>query len=113
MTHPWLHRSKIASSARNTLFFRSHTFVETANLADDGLQLHFSPDTASPGPFDALLEVFEHETREPNAWRDPALLARGRLAVRFPRPLTEYLVRVTLDGHLAYASGYRHIEIPF
>ncbi len=107
------YQPRIVSSARSMLFFRSHTFVETANLTKDGVHFYFSPDTVSPGPFDMLVEVFDYQTLQTHTRHAPEATARGPLAVRFRRPLTEYLVRLTLDGHLAYANGFRDMEIPF
>ena len=106
------YEQRIVASTRSQLFFCKHTFVQEARLSATGITFDFSPDTESPGPFAMKLELV-HERGADSPERE--IMAKDKLQVKFKRPLDEYVIRLWLDGHLAYANGYVNMEeqIPF
>lgn len=106
------YQPKIFASNRSELFFRKRTFIESATLLADHIYLHFSPDTTCPGPFRLLLEITTSRV-----WsRDMPDFTLGpsyEFSVKLKRPISQYQIRILLDGHLVYANAFEEIEIPF
>ena len=100
------------ASTGSQLFFCRHTFVQEARLSTTGITFEFSPDTQSPGPFAAKLEIaYEQRTQV----FESQVIARGKWPVAFRHPVYAYAIRLWLDDHLAYANAYDSLEeeIPF
>jgi len=101
---------RVTSSTRYSLFYRLHTYLRTCRLFPDHIDMDFSPDTQSPGPFHFTLTVQWAEGTFREERND--FFAKGPVTLRLGRKLTEYDVRIELDGHLAYKGDYCY-EIPF
>ncbi len=106
------YRSKISATARITLFWKKHTFVETAHLSSEGVRFDFSQDTESPGPFQLRIDLVDKSGREYLHRKNDFQTSDG-LELDFSRSLDDYTVCVMLDGHLAYWNSYEKIVIPF
>jgi hypothetical protein len=108
------YQSKIISTARNTLFLRQHTFIETARLSETSARFHFSPETQSPGPFYLKVEINPYNSRRVHAEKDDFKVdPRNPLVVRFPTSIPNYRIRLSLDNHVAYENEYFDQDIPF
>ncbi len=103
------YEKKVVATARNTLFFRRHTFVESARLSSKAIRLHFSPDTESPGPFYVTIDINDRRIWE-NQFVDHI---RGKLEIPFRQSLPKYEVRIFLDSHITYAGKHVEIDVPF
>lgn len=107
------YRGRITATSRIDLFERKHTFVESVRLTSDAAFFDFWPDTLSSGPFDCVVRVSSGER----------ILTKYSFALRldsfsyrygFRPSLSSYDIRLTLDGHIAYANDYTEIaNIPF
>lgn len=105
------YQEKIVSTSKYSLFFRQHTFIQTVRLTPTGMDLNFSPETKSPGPFQMRIEVIADGLLYPLE-RDATNL-NGKFPLKFMRSLSEYEVRVKLDSHLIYANSYEDFDLPF
>lgn len=104
---------KVAATTRNTLFFRQYTFVESANLETTSATFRFSPDTRTPGPFHTHIELTDIIQRKTYQWGQEKYNTQKTLKINYPIPISKYAIRMTLDGHLAYANSYEELDIPF
>ncbi len=103
--------NKIVSTTKNTLFFREHTFIETARLDFGKVILSFSPDTESPGPFSLKVEYIfggKQKVIEKENFR-----IESPYNFSIPAPTSNYAIQVFLDEHLVYANEYQSSKVPF
>jgi hypothetical protein len=108
------YKDRIASTARMTLFYRQHTFVDSVRLTQDRIVFRFSPETQSPGPFDLILSLEADGRVDSRSMREFLVTSvNAMLEVPFRRPVPRYSARLELDGHLVYAGSYAPIEAPF
>lgn len=109
------YRGRITATNRIDLFERKHTFVEVARLDSNGVSFEFSPDTASPGPFHCIVTLTIGERAFSVETPTLDLKANGyRYNGNFRKAQDSYDIRLTLDGHIAYANDYDEIaNIPF
>ena len=126
--------SRIGVDTRMNLFHSSWTFVEQVVMGSQRLLFRFNPDTMTPGPFRAsvelevpadpqsdflYLEILDLDRlaghSQTYSWTDNEFYAcdvlRFTLA-RLGNP-SEYSVRLELDGQLAYAGKYESTDLPF
>jgi hypothetical protein len=105
--------SKTVATTRSDLFYRKHTFVESARLNTDTARFQFSPDTESPGPFHLQVEIKAGSHRYP--YEDETFLVptRYNYRLRYPQHLSWYTISLHLDRYLAYYGKYEEVEIPF
>jgi hypothetical protein len=104
------------SSARQNLYNRQHTFLETVRLSGDSVVLNFSPDTLSPGPFRLVYEfkaangaVLQRHERDDFMVQNLA----GKCDLLIPAPVKEYEITVMLDSALIYANSFQATDAPF
>ena len=108
------YRGRVISSTRSDLFCRRQTFIETVSLSSEAASFHFSPDTASPGPFHLRIDLTVGSTGYRRDAEDFKLEKPYVLVIPLPLVVAPaYTIRLSLDGHLAYANTYKEIEIPF
>jgi hypothetical protein len=107
---------KIVATQRSEHYFRRQTFIQTARLNSVSIRLHFSPETQSPGPFHARVQVntgFGQRSLE-NTNFNLAALGESRIWVLTLRPpVSNYEILIFLDGYLAYANGHHEADLPF
>ena len=107
------YQDKIVASTRSNLFYRRQTFVETVRLSSKAAYFRFSPETKSPGPFHLRVQV-EIASSQHSLEAESFKLERPYvLQIPLPFLSTDYTIRLYLDNHLAYASTFEEIEIPF
>lgn len=106
------YQGKILATARSEHFFRRHTFIQRARLSSTSVVFQLSPETQSPGPFHCQA-TFEFESLQRTVVRKDFRAGSRDLQIEWNRPITDYQIRLTLDGHLAYANRYRETVIPF
>lgn len=99
-----------------SLSVRSHykrwTYLESVDVKRDNVTLNFSPVSASPGPFEILVEIFDATGKPRGMWRNAAFMANRsqRINLTSPEALGAYRVRVSLDGLLAYSGVFKPEE---
>ncbi|NLD73267.1 MAG: DUF4433 domain-containing protein [Chloroflexi bacterium] len=103
------YHKRVVATGRLSLHERTHTFVDKAVLSSDAAVFRFSPDTKSPGPFDARFIIEGQNTVHETSHR---ILANRSLRVTF-QPLSSYSITLLLDGHLAYAGSFVDTELVF
>jgi hypothetical protein len=106
------YQSRMFSSAKQNLYTRHHTFLETVRLASDVVLLNFSPDTMSPGPFQLSFEfkTLAGEHLQKRVIRDFMVRSPdGQYDFRIPAPAKEYEITVMLDDALIYTNAYREL----
>lgn len=109
------YKKRIVASARSNLYFKQHTYVETARLDSERAVLQFSPDTQSPGPFHLQVKLTVDSKTYARDQMDFALSGSYKLNIRTGSKIYEEL-EVLLDGHVVYANSFvESIEddIPF
>lgn len=106
-----LYQDKVVASARSGLYYRRQTFVETVRMSSKAAYFHFSPETQSPGPFHLRVQL---ETVSSQYSRDAAsFMLQAPFILEIPISAVAYTIQLSLDDHLAYASTFEEIEIPF
>ncbi len=106
------YQNRVAATTRSSLFFRSHTFVNTARLSSGSAAFFFPPETLSPGPFHLRVDLTDEHGVTRSA-EEKEFYANQRLQLNFRRPFAGYTIQLTLDGHLAYGNQFEEIDIPF
>jgi hypothetical protein len=107
---------KIVATPRSEHYFRRQTFIQTARLNSDSIRLHFSPETQSPGPFHARVQLNTGLGRRSleNGNFNLATLGESLIWVLMLRPpVSNYEIRIFLDGYLAYANSHHEADLPF
>lgn len=107
------YRNKIAATSRSTLFFRKHTFIQTARLSSRSVTLDFSPETSSPGPFHLKIYV-KTETQDGIFEKaDFFVQPQQNFSLSFRRPISKYTINIMLDNYLVFANSFKEVDIPF
>lgn len=93
---------------RRRLFQKRGTFVQVANLSSQASQFMFYPniERGMRGPFELCIEWkwrhLRRTHREQNFW-----VTTEPLRFRFSNSMTEYAVRITLNGDTAYRGEFK------
>jgi len=107
------YESRILATARNALFYRQHTYLETVRLDSNAAHLSFFPDTRSIGPFKVQVNI-----RSDNGIRQYAdnsfTFQRGGFQWNLNTGFEDYVLELHLDEHLVYQNRYIELDdIPF
>lgn len=110
-------RQKLAKmilvEGKQNLFEKRWTFVERVELLPDRIVFHFSPDTCTPGPFEACLTLLDLDSGSSQTQMFSNFYAdRPRVKI-FSQRQESYEVKLELDGNLAYANRFVLDDIPF
>jgi hypothetical protein len=106
---------RIGVGAKPNLFFRKWTFVEQADLSSTAVEFQFNRNTLTPGPFVAYVEILEEATGTIFKWRNDNYIANENLVLstkNLIRP-ESYIVKLFLDGQLAFVDRYVEESAPF
>lgn len=97
------------------LFFNRWTFVEQVEMSPKRLLFRFNKASATPGPFDAHVEIVEPPSGLKYAWHNGQFEASDvlDLSLHNMKNPQDYSVRLLLDQHLAFAGRYQQEELPF
>lgn len=104
-------QNKIVATSRSNLYFRRHTFIQSVRLTTRTIDLNFSPESQSPGPFHLRIEVlfnnqkiiFDREVQKLNK----------RRTFMFKPEALDYKITVRIDDYLTYANSFQEYDIPF
>ena len=108
---PWRVRRKwsrhIGVSRRSMLFFGQWPFLEKADLSISSNAFSFNP-SEKTGPFHAKIELTETKTKKIYRWQKNDFHASGTLSLDLSNLANpeNYVVKFSLDGHLAYENRY-------
>ena len=100
----------------NLRLFNSHwTFVQQVEMSSERLLFRFNQRTRTPGPFDALVESSEIQTGLKYTWHEKQFQADDVLNLNLSslKNSQDYVARLSLDDHLAFASRYQQDDLPF
>lgn len=96
----------VTATAKDYLFNRKRTFVQSVVMTEQGLRFHFSPETECPGPYDVKLKlrtlpdlreaIFEERVHELN----------HSYTHIFKKSAQNYEAELFLDDLLAFASRF-------
>jgi hypothetical protein len=103
----------ILTEGKLDLFERRWTFVERVNFFGDKVAFHFSPDTITPGPFEAQIKVIDLKGQKSTVEKMKDFYCKKRCIFEFPANLTDYEISLSLDGDLAFADAYQETDEPF
>lgn len=113
-THVRQKRAKtVFVEGKRNLFEKHWTFVERVELSADRLVFHFSPDTLTPGPFEARLTLVDLDSGASRTKSIPDFYAAEPRIENFSRKRESYEVKLELDDNLAYANRFVLDDIPF
>ena len=109
--------SKIVVQPNWHLFHNRWTFVQQVEMSNHRLLFRFNKDTATPGPFDARVEIIEPLLNHPlrYRWHRSEFQAKDALGLNLSnlRNPQDYAVSFFLDDQLAFASRYQEEGLPF
>ena len=105
----WQNKIKLENSKSN-LFLKRWLYVESAELSDSSITLHFnlSADTEYNGPFNAIVSITDMRSGKKFVWRSEQFTAKPKLTLDGFPPLDEYSVEFMLDDQIAYAGRYQN-----
>ncbi len=111
----WVDRIGVRPDLR--LFFNRWTFIQQVEMSDEEVRFRFNQPTASPGPFDSLVEITETLTgRGYTAHNERFSVVPGsahRITLGNLQYPQDYTARYFLDDQLAFASRYQQDDLPF
>ena len=94
---------------RKPVFFKYWAYVESANLSSSHMTFHFNRPLEILGQFHAAIYVTDTISGARFRWPDILITADEPLHIGldYVRPLSDYSVRLTLDGQLAFYGRYQ------
>jgi hypothetical protein len=105
---------KILVEGRLDLFELRWTFVERVDLSKDSAIFNFSPDTRTPGPYQAEIELVDQGTGRNYSKIMQGFTVQKSWSIKIPSNVSSYTFQLKLDGDLAYMNSYSGIDdIPF
>lgn len=106
-------QDKVYNESRANLYMRRWTFVENIDLTLNEIIFTFSPDSITPGPFNAEVFIENLDSGEIVHLVNPTLYARKKLRVNVPKGISSYKVSLKLDGDLVCINSYMPAEVLF
>ena len=109
------YKAHIGQGKRPSMHFCKWTFVESVSLEQNRIAFSFNQSSALPGPFAARLQVVNQKTGDKYKWEKVDFGTSKTLTVNIPQieKPTEYEVRFTLDGVIAFVGKFSPKETPF
>jgi hypothetical protein len=105
---------KILVEGRLDLFELRWTFIERVELSKDVAIFNFSPDTRTPGPYQAEIELVDQETGRNYSKTVQDFTVQNSWSIKIPPNISSYTFQLKLDGDLAYINSYSEADdIPF
>ena len=104
------YQDRIMATTYRMLFYRRHTYIETVHLSSHSASFYFPSDTSAPGPFQLHVECDKPGFRHCD---NPKFFAAKPLRLELPGLVSEYMIRLELDGHLAYENSYKDMKVSF
>lgn len=102
------YKRRILATARNELFYKQHTYLESVRMASEAAYLSFSPETKSSGPFRLQIIIrSDDDTRQHT--EDAYTFQKGEFRWKIRTGFDDYEFELRLDGNLVYRN--RHIEV--
>lgn len=97
------------------LFHNRWTFVNEVDMSTDSVVFKFNKATEAPGPFNARVQITESATGLRYSCDREAYYANDNLSLKLHtvKNPEDYLIRLTLDEHLAFAGRYQEEDLPF
>ncbi len=99
----------IIYATKRDLFERKWTFVERVSTKAESISFHFFPDTKTPGPFVARLEIHDPASKEIRIEEREHFIAKGSKELKFRAPRQHYIATLFLNEHLACKVEYPDI----
>lgn len=108
-----LYERRIFATTRSDLYFRQHTFLESARLDGEAAYLSFSPDTQSSGPFRLQIRIRANDEIRQHT-EDGFVFQRGEFRWKIRTGFDDYEFELLLDGNLVFRNRYFEVDdIPF
>ena len=105
-------QDKVFSDGRRNLFFKRWTYVDTVSLGRRNIKVKFSPDTRSPGPFQARFVIAD-------LTGESILLIEDGYFANIPQNFSSdesreyYTFSIELDGYRVYENDFQDYDMPF
>ena len=109
----WVNR--VVYRPKLQLFHRNWTFVDHADMNTEKITFRFNPDSLTPGPFHARVEIEETATTVKYSWHNNEYHCNRELMLPLSNlhDSSDYTARLFLDDYLAYADRYQDDDLPF
>jgi hypothetical protein len=98
--------TKIIYKPELALFEKKWTFVEKVMPTENSIKIYFSPDTQTPSPFHAILEI-KSDIGKKFTWEEDNFVANSKIKISFPFSLSKYSAELYLDDSLACKIKYK------
>lgn len=108
-----LWHKKILVDSRSQFYHRKWSFVETVEMTARLVTFTFSPDTKTPGAFNAKLSFIDYDSGKQYEHERDNFFADRKSAAPAPRGVERYEVRLWLDDELAFANAFHNENLPF
>jgi hypothetical protein len=101
--------------SRTRLFEAKWTYLEKVQLLKNEALLYFSPDSKTPGPFLAKLEIVDNDTGKiyTKEIADFYTNTVSAFKVNIPRDINSYMIKLCLDDNLCYQNSFSEDNLPF
>ena len=107
-------RNRIGLGNRMNLFDKHWTYVQSVDLSSTRTVFRFNTPSRTPGPFHANASFTDTVSDRQFTWEKASFSTDEPLPLDLSKigPLWDYYVRLSFDGHIAYAGRYQE-ELPW
>jgi hypothetical protein len=106
---------RIINDNQTRLFFKQWAYVQTVELSNSQIIVHFNDFPQYTGTFRINASITDTVSDTRFAWQDASFSTDESLPLDLTDigPLWDYSMRLTLDGHIAYAGRYQGDDLPW
>ena len=101
--------------SRKILFEAQWTYLEKVQLLKDKILFYFSPDSITPGPFEAKFQIIDIETDEiiKKIKNEFFTNKASYFQTTIPEEIDRYIVKFYLDDNLCYSNEFIKDDLPY
>jgi hypothetical protein len=104
---------KVLVDSKSQFYHRKWSFVESVEMTTERVTFTFSPDTLTPGTFQARLIFTDQGTSKQYSYEQNKFMANGKTVAVVPEGVKRYEVKLWLDEDLAFADAFYNEDLPF
>lgn len=108
----WLEWNDKIIVSRTRLFESKWTYLEKVILLKEKAVFYFSPDSITPGPFRAKLEIIDGNSEKVFIRERDSFYTNSAnyFETKFPYKMEGYTIKFYLDSHLCYQNSFQSLE---
>lgn len=105
-------RNKIFHGNKYDLYFSRWSYVDRVKLKEDGVEFDFNPNSQTSGLFDLSGHLRDNDNHIELRAREESFDTSRKVLLNFSKPIRNYIIKLYMDGTLAYHGKYeQHDDI--